>query len=92
MGGVVALALIGAVLWFFKRRGRKGPEEQQQQPHAQDPYFPPPKPPAPQYFVRPGLHEAEGIVDDRDTSQLDSSEKYEIADQKKDSMARQEME
>ncbi|KAL8766547.1 MAG: hypothetical protein Q9209_006690 [Squamulea sp. 1 TL-2023] len=92
VGGVVALALVGAALWYMRRRERKGPGEQRQ-PHAQDSYFPPPKPSAPRYFVQPGLHEAEGIVNGRNTSQLDSSEKYEIGGhQKKDRMANQELE
>ncbi|KAL8839048.1 MAG: hypothetical protein Q9176_004724 [Flavoplaca citrina] len=96
IGGVVALAFIGAAIWFFKgRQKQQAPMEQHGQPthHAQDSYYPPPKFPAiPRYYVQPGLHEAYGSPDSRDTYQLDSQEKHEIGYQQKDPILRQELE
>ncbi|KAL8805280.1 MAG: hypothetical protein Q9182_002048 [Xanthomendoza sp. 2 TL-2023] len=93
IGGAVALALIGAAIWFFRRRGRQGPEvHRQTQPELADG---PLKAPAPRYHVHPGLHEAEGGWDGttgKGMSEVDSQARYEIGDQKKDMTARQELE
>ncbi|KAL8645260.1 MAG: hypothetical protein Q9226_007378 [Calogaya cf. arnoldii] len=93
IGGVVALALLAAAIWFFKgRRKQKAPNVQQQH-QAQDAYYPSPAPQySSQYYVQPGLHEAQAGSDGFHASQLDSQEKHEIAYQKKDRLGRQELE
>ena len=92
IGGVVALALVGTAIWFFKGR-RKQQRYGQPTHHAPDSYYPPRQSPAPpRYLVQPGLHEAYGSPDSRETYQLDSQEKHEIGYQQKDRVLRQELE
>ncbi|KAL8997539.1 MAG: hypothetical protein Q9169_003234 [Polycauliona sp. 2 TL-2023] len=92
IGGVVALALLGAAIWWFRgRRKQKAPVEMQQH-QAPDGYYPPAKSPAPPgYHDQPGLHEVHGGPNGLDTAQLDSRETYEIGYQAKDRMARHEL-
>ncbi|KAL8851295.1 MAG: hypothetical protein Q9221_003825 [Calogaya cf. arnoldii] len=93
IGGVVALALLAAAIWFFKGRRKQKTPNVQQQHQAQDAYYPSPAPQySSQYYVQPGLYEAQAGPDGFHASQLDSQEKHEIAYQKKDRLGRQELE
>ena len=74
VGGLAALAAIGAVLWFFffsKRRAHTPPSPEKQYYNDQS------VPPASQDHVQPGPYE----VDAPGPSQLDSQQTYEIGDE-----------
>ncbi|KAL8945883.1 MAG: hypothetical protein Q9222_007642 [Ikaeria aurantiellina] len=92
VGGIAVIAIGIGAIWYLRRRSKKsnqssGPE-QYSSPGA------PPNPPYQEAFKpiqHPGLHEADGGLDRKSATEVDSQARYEIGYEQKEKMGRQEL-